>query len=159
MRLTEFNKQFSIKTFESSGTTPAINHAALVIAIAKDDNVLSVTGSTPELIITFVKDVVYRAAANNASSAISYHTAMVHSVGEPAEVKAALAEGMAFKGVTNQGGTNIVSPDFGTAVASDKIIVEVDTTVGDRTDRHELVFYVGKGGTAAYTRLNVVFGI
>lgn len=157
--VTDGREKFSIKTFESSGATAAINHAALKLSIAADDNVATVTGTSPELIITFVKDVVYRAAANNASSAINYHTAMVASVGQPAEVKAALAEGMAFQGVTNQGGTNIVSPDFAAAVACDKIVVEVNATVGDRSDRHELVFYVAAGSTAAFASLETVFGL
>ena len=123
---------------------------------------MSATATGTALVITFVKDVVYRAAANDAS-VVTYtggsNVAMVHSVGQAAEVKAALAEGIAFQGVTNQGGTNIVSPDFGTAVASDKIVVEVNATVGDRSDRHQLVFYVATGSTAAYTSLKTVFGI
>ena len=84
---------------------------------------------------------------------------MVASVGQPAEVKAALAEGMAFQGVTNQGGTNIVSPGFAAAVACDKIVVEVNASVGDRSDRHELVFYVAAGSTAAFASLETVFGL
>ena len=160
--VTDGREKFSIKTFEAAGTI-AVASAAVAAAILKDDNVSACVATSAGVItITFIKDVVYRAAANVASTVAYTGTGtalMIASVGEPAEVKAALAEGTAFKGVTNQGGTNIVSPDFGTAVASDKIIVEVDATVGDRTDRHELVFYVAKGSVAAYTRLNVVFGI
>tara|TARA_R110000765_G_scaffold114096_2_gene206684 strand:+ start:3244 stop:4023 length:780 start_codon:yes stop_codon:yes gene_type:complete len=155
--VTDGREKFSIKTFEASGTASAIA-TALRASILKDDNVAGTGGSGASVVITFVKDVVYRAAANAASS-IAYTTAGVHSIGAAATVKAELAEGMAFKGVTNQGGTNIVSPDFSTAVNSDKIVVEVDTTVGDRTDRHEIVIYVKEGGTTkAYDDLTTILG-
>lgn len=162
INVTDGREKFSIKTFEAAGTI-AVASAAVAAAILKDDNVSACTATSGGVItITFINDVVYRAAANAASTVAYTGTGtalMVASVGSPAEVKAALAEGMAFKGVTNQGGTNIVSPGFSTAVNSDKIVVEVDTTVGDRTDRHEIVIYVKAGGeTKAYDDLTTILG-
>jgi hypothetical protein len=155
--VTDGREKFSIKTFEASGTANAIA-TALRASILLDDNVAGTGGSGASVVITFVKDLVYRAAANAASS-IAYTTAGVHSIGAAATVKAELAEGMAFKGVTNQGGTNIVSPDFATAVNSDMIRLEFVSTVGDREDRHEIVFYAAAGGSGkSYTDLGVIFG-
>lgn len=156
--VTDGREKFSINTFEVNAADAGAAATALGTLIAAQDNVATAVATGAALVITFVKDVVYRAAANDAS-AVEYTTAGVHSVGQAAEVKAALAEGMAYQGVTNQGGSNIVSPDFGTAVESDKIVVEIATTVGDRTDRHEIVVYVAAGSTAAYTGLKTVFSI
>jgi len=162
INVTDGREKFSIKTFEAAGTI-AVASAAVAAAILKDVNVSACAATSAGVItITFVKDVVYRAAANAASSVAYTGTGtalMVASVGQPAEVKAALAEGMAFQGVTNQGGTNIVSPGFAAAVACDKIVVEVNASVGDRSDRHELVFYVAAGSTAAFASLETVFGL
>jgi hypothetical protein len=156
--VTDGREKFSIKTFEATGTAAEIA-TALRASILLDDNVASTGGSSATVTITFVKDVVYRAAANAASS-IAYTTAGVHSIGAAATVKAELAEGMAFKGVTNQGGTNIVSPDFATAVNSDVIRLEFVSTVGDREDRHEVVFYAKTGGAGngkSYDDLGTIF--
>ena len=160
INVTDGREKFSIKTFEAAGTIAAAS-TAVAAAILKDDNVATCTATSGGVItITFVKDVVYRAAANAASS-IAYTTAGVHSIGAAATVKAELAEGMAFKGVTNQGGTNIVSPDFATAVNSDVIRLEFVSTVGDREDRHEVVFYAKTGGVGngkSYDDLGTIFG-
>ena len=159
--VTDGREKFSIKTFEATGASATAIANLLKVTIAADDNVASCTSSSGELTITFVKDVVYRAAANDASSAIDYDTAGVHSVGAAATVKAELAEGMAFKGVTNQGGSNIVSPDFATAVNSDVIRLEFVSTVGDREDRHEVVIYSAAGGSSAgniQTDVSAIFG-
>lgn len=158
--VTDGREKFSIKTFEATGATATAIGDLLEVTIAADDNVASCSNSSGTLTITFVKDVVYRAAANDASS-IAYTTAGVHSVGAAATVKAELAEGMAFKGVTNQGGTNIVSPDFATAVNSDVIRLEFVSTVGDREDRHEVVIYSAAGGSSAgniQTDVSAIFG-
>lgn len=160
INVTDGREKFSIKTFEAAGTIAAAS-TAVAAAILKDDNVATCTATSGGVItITFVKDVVYRAAANAASS-IAYTTAGVHSVGAAATVKAELAEGMAFKGVTNQGGTNIVSPDFATAVNSDVIRLEFVSTVGDREDRHEVVIYSAAGGSSdgnIQTDVSAIFG-
>tara|TARA_B100001094_G_scaffold75207_1_gene71621 strand:- start:13883 stop:14680 length:798 start_codon:yes stop_codon:yes gene_type:complete len=160
--VTDGREKFNIKTFEATGTAAEIA-TALRASILLDENVSATGGSTSAVQITFVKDVVFRAAANAASS-IAYtggsNTAMVHSIGAAATVKAELAEGMAFKGVTNQGGTNIVSPDFATAVNSDVIRLEFVSTVGDREDRHEVVFYAKTGGAGngkSYDDLGTIF--
>lgn len=161
--VTDGREKFNIKTFEATGTATEIA-TALRASILLDENVSATGGSTSAVQITFVKDVVFRAAANAASS-IAYtggsNVAMIHSIGAAATVKAELAEGMAFKGVTNQGGTNIVSPDFATAVNSDVIRLEFVSTVGDREDRHEVVIYSAAGGSEVgeiQTDVSAIFG-
>jgi hypothetical protein len=154
--VTDGREKFNITTFEANAADATA--AALLVGaeILKLDNVSGVGYAAGVITITFVKDVIYRAAANAASS-IDYDTDAILSVGSAAEVAAARTEGLAYKGV-NPGGTNIVQPTLAAAVNSDKITLEVVSTVGDRKDRHEIVVYVKAGGTAAYSDLATIFG-
>lgn len=170
INVTEGREKFAIATFETQGhTADAAGNAAAATALAslvdssKRDIFKAVQaavdgGVNNQVNITIPKNVVMRAASNDASST-TISTQPVLSIGTVADVNAEFEDGLPFLGVTNIAGPNVVKPASNASGQYDRVCIQVktDQVAHGRTDLHDIVIYIVHDNDDIINNLETLF--
>jgi len=170
--VTDGRQQFAIKTFQTAAYTTDQVGTVIVAAFEElidaegllvDSPFYGVTSedttTSGTLVITNAIDKVLRVAGSDSLAAASY-AGPTMSVGTPAKVNAEVQAALGFQGVTNIAGPNTVKPAVVTAGDTyQRFAFQLATTVGDREDIHEIVFYIGHDNTELNADLDTLLSV
>jgi len=165
--VTDGREKFAIATFEAVG---AANNAAAVDQLVdainaskrdvfKDVQAAENGSDATKIDITIPKGYIFRGASNDASSAVTQSTAPVLPFGTPALVAADVDAALPFEGVTNLAGQNVVKPASTATGTYQAFVVELNKTVGDREDVHEITVYIPSANTTLNGQFDTLLGL